>query len=148
MIYLAFLCGLPPLTSSSGHPPCSVSRWCLSLRHLSQALLRGRWALSSIGHRSPGRPATLKVHCIDISGPCNVGFNRAIGIRGPLSRPLLVSCRIMGFVDEAASQGAKLLLDGRAWAKTTPGTWFGPTVILHNRYLRRKSSLFGGLLSG
>lgn len=39
----------------------------------------------------------------------------------------------MGFVEESVSGGAKLLLDGRGWAKTSPGTWFGPTVILHSK---------------
>eukprot|EP00968_Pinguiococcus_pyrenoidosus_P018550 scaffold1951_cov258-Pinguiococcus_pyrenoidosus.AAC.19 len=38
--------------------------------------------------------------------------------------------RMKGYVDRAEAAGAKLLVDGRPSAARTPGTWFGPTVVV------------------
>mmetsp|Transcript_12634 Transcript_12634/g.24506 ORF Transcript_12634/g.24506 Transcript_12634/m.24506 type:complete len:491 (+) Transcript_12634:312-1784(+) len=58
--------------------------------------------------------------------------------------------RILGFIDEAEKGGAKILLDGRSWAKSeAKGTWIGPTVILHSNKDDRalKEEIFGPVLS-
>lgn len=56
----------------------------------------------------------------------------------------------MAYVYEAETKGAKILLDGRSWAKTQPdGNWFGPTVILHSSSGDRamREEIFGPVLS-
>lgn len=40
--------------------------------------------------------------------------------------------KILGYIDQAEKAGSKILVDGRPWAKKTPGFWVGPTVILHS----------------
>ena len=41
--------------------------------------------------------------------------------------------RVLRYIDGAEAKGAKILLDGRAWADRKPGTWVGPTIILHTK---------------
>lgn len=57
--------------------------------------------------------------------------------------------RIIGYIDEAERGGAKILLDGRVWANKTPGTWVGPTVILHTNKEDRAmhDEIFGPVIS-
>ncbi|TMW59082.1 hypothetical protein Poli38472_007227 [Pythium oligandrum] len=39
--------------------------------------------------------------------------------------------RILKYINEAEQGGAKVLVDGRAWATEGQGFWVGPTVLLH-----------------
>lgn len=58
--------------------------------------------------------------------------------------------RILRYIDEAEQGGAKVLLDGRAWASTqAKGTWVGPTVLLHSNLedAALKDEIFGPVLS-
>lgn len=65
--------------------------------------------------------------------------------------------RILSFIDQAESDGAKILLDGRTWQKTkkanpsiAKGHWVGPTVIEMPTHLRghaaMTSEIFGPVL--
>jgi len=51
--------------------------------------------------------------------------------------------RICGYIDAAERDGAKVLLDGRSWAKTKTnnGHWIGPTVLEMPAALRRHSAM-------
>lgn len=64
--------------------------------------------------------------------------------------------RIIGYINEAEKGGAKILLDGRGWAKgehkdicLASGHWVGPTVILHKKKSDRAlhDEIFGPVLS-
>lgn len=58
--------------------------------------------------------------------------------------------RIIGYIDQAQQSGAKILLDGRSWAKQQQkGFWVGPTVILHSNRndAALKEEIFGPVLS-
>ncbi|RYG65564.1 aldehyde dehydrogenase family protein [archaeon] len=58
--------------------------------------------------------------------------------------------RVIKYIDESEAGGAKILLDGRGWAKTRPqGHWVGPTVILHHNATDRAlvDEIFGPILS-
>jgi len=48
---------------------------------------------------------------------------------GPLIDQLAVN-RCKKYVDNAVSNGAKILVDGRTWVDGRPGFWFGPTILL------------------
>lgn len=56
--------------------------------------------------------------------------------------------RIVSYIDEAESAGATVLLDGRSW-KSRPGSWVGPTVLLHKSAEDRamREEIFGPVLS-
>eukprot|EP00501_MAST-03F_sp_TOSAG23-6_P000010 GSMAST32.ASY1.ANO1.10.1 assembled CDS len=47
------------------------------------------------------------------------------------------------------SRGAKVLVDGRKMAQTNPGTWVGPTILLHQTHDDEavRSEIFGPVLS-
>ena len=65
-------------------------------------------------------------------------------------RGVAVQCRVIAYITEAEEKGAKILLDGRSWAKTHPqGYWIGPTVILHSDKADRAlhDEIFGPVLS-
>ena len=57
--------------------------------------------------------------------------------------------RILGYINGAVERGAKCLVDGRSWAKDTPGHWVGPTVLFFDSVddpcLREE--IFGPVLS-
>mmetsp|Transcript_17838 Transcript_17838/g.23498 ORF Transcript_17838/g.23498 Transcript_17838/m.23498 type:complete len:516 (+) Transcript_17838:66-1613(+) len=57
--------------------------------------------------------------------------------------------RVLKYINEAEQGGAKLLVDGRSWADKSPGTWVGPTIILHNSAdeAAMKDEIFGPVLS-
>jgi methylmalonic acid semialdehyde dehydrogenase len=57
--------------------------------------------------------------------------------------------RIIGYIDQAESQGCKLLVDGRSWAKNGKGTWVGPTIIMHTNKddSALSDEIFGPVLS-
>lgn len=59
--------------------------------------------------------------------------------------------RIMGYIDEAESQGANILLDGRDPGNAVPesGSWVGPTIIgdLPSRSRCLSDEIFGPVLS-
>lgn len=57
--------------------------------------------------------------------------------------------RVLKYIDEAESNGAKVLLDGREWAKSPTGFWVGPTIILHSNKGDRAlhEEIFGPVLS-
>eukprot|EP01006_Ploeotia_vitrea_P054859 TRINITY_DN67928_c5_g13_i1.p1 TRINITY_DN67928_c5_g13~~TRINITY_DN67928_c5_g13_i1.p1 ORF type:complete len:535 (-),score=320.45 TRINITY_DN67928_c5_g13_i1:136-1740(-) len=58
--------------------------------------------------------------------------------------------RILRYIDEAEKSGAKLLLDGRHWAKERKeGYWCGPTIILHSNPNdpAMRDEIFGPVLS-
>lgn len=58
--------------------------------------------------------------------------------------------RILRYIDEAEAGGAKVLLDGRGWAKSQPqGTWVGPTILLHTSHTDAalQDEIFGPVLS-
>ncbi|RKP25790.1 Aldehyde/histidinol dehydrogenase [Syncephalis pseudoplumigaleata] len=56
--------------------------------------------------------------------------------------------RIVGYINEAEQSGAQILVDGRGWADR-PGSWVGPTVILHKSREDRAlhDEIFGPVLS-
>jgi acyl-CoA reductase-like NAD-dependent aldehyde dehydrogenase len=61
-----------------------------------------------------------------------------------------LSIRILASINEAEAAGAKILLDGRAWATERPaGYWVGPTIILHSSVDDRsmKDEILGPVLS-
>ena len=63
---------------------------------------------------------------------------------------MCVSVRVLQYIDEAESNGCKILLDGRKWAATHPmGNWVGPTLILQNSHEdpAMKDEIFGPVLS-
>ncbi|DAZ99137.1 TPA: hypothetical protein N0F65_010221 [Lagenidium giganteum] len=57
--------------------------------------------------------------------------------------------RILKYINEAEQGGAKILVDGRSWAKETKGTWVGPTVIHHSNAndAAMRDEIFGPVLS-
>lgn len=58
--------------------------------------------------------------------------------------------KILSFIDAAESNGAKILLDGRAWCmQHASGFWIGPTVILHTNSADAAlhEEIFGPVLS-
>lgn len=62
--------------------------------------------------------------------------------------------KIQSHIEESVSDGAKLLLDGRPWAKSIKdreggGHWIGPTILLHTNPNDRtmKEEVFGPVLS-
>jgi len=58
--------------------------------------------------------------------------------------------RIIGYIDRAEQNGAKILVDGRSWAKQYPtGFWVGPTVMLFTdpNDPALKEEIFGPTLS-
>jgi len=67
---------------------------------------------------------------------------------GPLIDALSKN-KVLKYINEAEQQGCKLLVDGRGWAERTPGTWVGPTIILHNSAddAAMKEEIFGPVLS-
>jgi acyl-CoA reductase-like NAD-dependent aldehyde dehydrogenase len=56
--------------------------------------------------------------------------------------------KIISYIEKAESDGAKILLDGRAWNKEK-GNWIGPTIILHSSPEDKtmKEEVFGPVLS-
>lgn len=57
---------------------------------------------------------------------------QAAGQVGPLIDQQ-AQARVLDYINKSEALGAKVLVDGRSWAKTRPqGHWVGPTVILHN----------------
>jgi malonate-semialdehyde dehydrogenase (acetylating)/methylmalonate-semialdehyde dehydrogenase len=57
--------------------------------------------------------------------------------------------RMLKYVNDAEVGGAKILLDGRSWAKKEKGTWFGPTIILHENETDAalQDEIFGPVIS-
>jgi len=58
--------------------------------------------------------------------------------------------RILKYINESEQRdGARVLVDGRGWAKQTPGNWVGPTVMLHKSAADPacKEEIFGPVLS-
>lgn len=57
--------------------------------------------------------------------------------------------RILSYIEGAISRGAKVLVDGRKMAQTNPGTWVGPTILLHQTHDDEavRSEIFGPVLS-
>jgi malonate-semialdehyde dehydrogenase (acetylating)/methylmalonate-semialdehyde dehydrogenase len=57
--------------------------------------------------------------------------------------------RILQYINEAEEKGAKILVDGRSWAKETKGFWIGPTILLHTNCQdpAMKEEIFGPVLS-
>jgi methylmalonic acid semialdehyde dehydrogenase len=57
--------------------------------------------------------------------------------------------RIVGYINEAEANGAKILLDGRSWASKSTGSWVGPTIIYHHNKSDRAmhEEIFGPVLS-
>jgi malonate-semialdehyde dehydrogenase (acetylating)/methylmalonate-semialdehyde dehydrogenase len=72
---------------------------------------------------------------------------REIGQMGPVI-DIASRDRIIKYIDEAEQAGAEILVDGRSWAKR-PGSWVGPTVILHKNREDRAlhDEIFGPVLS-
>lgn len=56
--------------------------------------------------------------------------------------------KIISYIQDAETAGAKILLDGRSWKKDA-GNWIGPTVILHSSANDKtiKEEVFGPVLS-
>lgn len=56
--------------------------------------------------------------------------------------------RILKYINESEAAGAKILLDGRSWAKRV-GNWVGPTVILHTNKADKAlhDEIFGPVIS-
>ena len=58
--------------------------------------------------------------------------------------------KILRYINEAEQHGAKVLLDGRGWARDQKeGWWIGPTVLLHTNKADAalKDEIFGPVLS-
>jgi malonate-semialdehyde dehydrogenase (acetylating)/methylmalonate-semialdehyde dehydrogenase len=57
--------------------------------------------------------------------------------------------KIVKYINEAESAGAKILLDGRSWTSKSEGFWVGPTVILHQNRKDRAlhEEIFGPVIS-
>ena len=60
--------------------------------------------------------------------------------------------KIMGYIEQSENDGARILLDGRQWIKTTKtlgGNYIGPTIILHEKKTDKamNEEIFGPVLS-
>lgn len=57
--------------------------------------------------------------------------------------------RILKYINEAETSGAKVLVDGRSWAQGSSGNWVGPTILLHSspNDAAMKDEIFGPVLS-
>jgi acyl-CoA reductase-like NAD-dependent aldehyde dehydrogenase len=57
--------------------------------------------------------------------------------------------KIVSYIEDAETNGAKILLDGRAWSFKEGRNWIGPTIILHNSPNDKtmKEEVFGPILS-
>eukprot|EP00397_Hematodinium_sp_SG-2012_P026882 GEMP01028208.1.p1 GENE.GEMP01028208.1~~GEMP01028208.1.p1 ORF type:complete len:510 (+),score=106.42 GEMP01028208.1:52-1530(+) len=71
----------------------------------------------------------------------------AIGQVGPLIDKLAVD-RNTRYINEAVTNGTKLLLDGRKWSERK-GFWVGPTILLHasSQDAPMREEIFGPVLS-
>lgn len=56
--------------------------------------------------------------------------------------------KILGYIELAEKNGAKLLVDGRSW-KRDAGNWIGPTIIVHQSRTDKTmcEEVFGPVLS-
>lgn len=94
-----------------------------------------------------GENQTLIDEIVATSAKLNPG--QAGGQVGPLIDGLAKD-RVLGYINDAETSGARILLDGRSWATSQPkGFWVGPTIILHtNRSDPALSEeIFGPVLS-
>jgi len=74
---------------------------------------------------------------------------QAAGQVGPLI-DRIAKDRVLSYIDQAEAGGARILLDGRSWAKShEKGFWVGPTVILHTNRADAalQDEIFGPVLS-
>lgn len=57
--------------------------------------------------------------------------------------------RVLRYINEAEASGVQVLVDGREWASQTPGSWVGPTVLLHTNPMDAafRDEIFGPVLS-
>ena len=56
--------------------------------------------------------------------------------------------KVLSYIDDAETNGVKILLDGRSWKQET-GHWIGPTILLHESSADKaiKEEIFGPVLS-
>lgn len=84
---------------------------------------------------------------VSVSGALTAG--QGAGQVGPLIDKIAQD-RVISYIAEAEASGARILLDGRSWARDhSKGFWVGPTIILHTNPKDRalQDEIFGPVLS-
>lgn len=98
--------------------------------------------LITIGENKP-----LLDQLVETAGKLQAG--QAAGQVGPVIDGLAQK-RILDYINDAENNcGAKVLLDGRSWAKKDKGFWVGPTILLHKNKEDKamREEIFGPVLS-